>query len=366
MLKLDVRLPRRGSTVDVALEVSAGRTLAITGPSGSGKSSLLAAIAGLERGATGLVSAGGVAWLDTVRRIDLPPERRGCGMVFQDGALFPHLSVWRNVAYGLRGTPRRAARLRAVQVLEDFGIGHLADARPAEISGGESRRVALARALAASPRVLLLDEPLSALDTSTADAAARTLADVLGSAAGPAIIVTHDFAQASVLADEVAVMDAGRIVQRGTPERLVSEPATSFVAELTGAAVLRGTGHPRGDGLTAVTLSGGAVVLSAGSVRGPVAVVVRPWDVALEPAGAGAVSSSRNRLAARVTAVTPLGGRSRVALALPEPLVAEVTTDAVSHLGLRAGAEVTAVWKATATRLVPLAAERGSIERSTG
>ncbi len=357
MLTLDLQLPRRGMTIDAQFVVAPGRTLAITGPSGSGKSSLLRAIAGLERSARGRLRVGDGVWLDSAGRVDMAPERRGCGMVFQDGALFPHLSVWRNVAYGL---PRRAGRERAMEQLDQLAISHLADARPAAISGGERRRVALARALAPGPRVLLLDEPLTGLDARTAAATTRLLAGVLGAAAGPSIIVTHDFEQASVLADEVAVIDAGRIVQQGTADQLVSAPATAFVAELTGAAVLRGTGAPAGDGLTAVTLAGGAVVFSAGSFSGPVAVVVRPWDVTLEPPGPAGLSSARNRLAARVSAITPLGGRARVALALPAPLVAEVTTDAVERLGLVSGSAVTAVWKATATRLVPLATEEGT------
>ena len=169
MLTLDLRLPRRGMTIDVQLAVAPARTLAITGPSGCGKSSLLRAIAGLERAARGQVQVADHVWLDSAGRVDVPPEQRGCGMVFQDGALFPHLSVWRNVAYGL---PRRARRDRALQQLDALGIGHLADARPATISGGERRRVALARALAPNPHVLLLDEPLTGLDARTAAATA--------------------------------------------------------------------------------------------------------------------------------------------------------------------------------------------------
>ena len=357
MFSADLRLARRDLEVDVAFELGSGRTLAITGPSGAGKSSVLAAIAGLAPQVRGRITCDGDVWLDSDRRVDLAPERRACGIVFQDGALFPHLCVWRNVAFGLRSTPRRDRREHATRALAAFGVDHLADASPRAISGGERRRVALARTLVREPRLLLLDEPLTALDGPTSDAAARTLGSVLAAAAGPAIVVTHDFTQASVLADEVAVMDGGRVVQLGTPDDLVGAPATAFVAELTGAAVLRGTAHRAGDGLAAVTLPSGAVVVSAGELTGPVAVVVRPWDVTLEPPGEHAESSARNRFSARVAAVTPLGGRSRVALELPEPLVAEVTSQAADRLGLRPGAGVTAVWKATATRLVARAGE---------
>ena len=355
MLRLDVRIPRRGLTVDVAFDVAPGTTLALTGPSGAGKSSVLTAITGLAPGTRGRIACGDDVWLDSTARRDVAPERRGCGVVFQDGALFPHLSVRRNVAYGLRSVARAERDERVIAALAAFGVAHLADARPSEISGGERRRVALARALAPGPHTLLLDEPLSALDRRSADDAARALSGVLAEAAGPAVLVTHDFAQASILADEVAVMDHGRIVQRGTPQQLVAAPATAFVAELTGAAVLAGTGHVRGDGLTDVVLAGGARIVSAGALDGPVAVIVRPWDVSLEPAGATGESSARNRLAARVTGLTPLGGRVRVGLALPEPLAAEVTADAERRLGLRPGTMVTATFKATATRLVPRA-----------
>src|SRR5205085_11519459 len=173
----------------VGFEVAAGAPLALAGPSGAGKTTVLRVIAGLSRPRAGRVECNDV-WLDTARGVDVPPERRGCGLVFQDQALFPHLSAWRNVAYA-------SDRDRALELLERFGIAHRADARPHELSGGERQRVALARAMAARPRVLLLDEPFGALDPRTRAHAARELASFLAELDIPAVVVTHDFAEAA-------------------------------------------------------------------------------------------------------------------------------------------------------------------------
>lgn len=352
MLRAELSQPLRTFELDVELEVADGACLALAGPSGAGKTTVLRAIAGLSRPRRAVVVCGGETWADSDRGRWLHAEERGCGVVFQDYALFPHLSAWRNVAYGLRGPHRRE---RALAALERFGAADVADARPRELSGGERQRVALARALVIEPRVLLLDEPLAALDPRTRGEATRVLAAVLAAADVPAVVVTHDFTEATVLADEIAVMDAGRIEQLGTPSVLAAAPASSFVAGFTGASVLPGRAHRRADGLTEVALDGGGTIVSVDELTGPVAAVVRPWDISLaEPASATEEGSAQNRLAATVTAVTPLGTRARVALALPEALIADVTTDACERLGLRPGAQTLAVWKATATRLVPL------------
>jgi molybdate transport system ATP-binding protein len=329
----------------VTLTVAAGAPVALAGPSGAGKTTVLRIVAGLARPPAGRVECDGETWLDTASGIDLPPERRGCGMVFQDHALFPHLSAWRNVAYA-------ADRAQAIELLERFGVAHRAGARPRELSGGERQRVALARALAARPRSLLLDEPLAALDPRTRAHAARELAAVLGELDIPALVVTHDFAEAALLADEVAVLESGRIVQRDTPSRLAAAPASGFVADFTGAVVLTGTASPAGDALTHVKLDGGGEVASVDRATGRVAVSMHPWDVALErepPDG-----SALNRLAAEVVAVTAIGNRTRVGLAAPQPMAAEITTASADRLGLSPGGHVIAVWKAAATRLSAL------------
>jgi molybdate transport system ATP-binding protein len=337
--------------LDVALEVRGGECLALAGLSGAGKTSVLRVVAGLLRPERGVVEAGGETWLDTERGIELVPEQRRCGYVFQEYALFPHLSAWQNVAYPLRGHDRRG---RALALLDRFGLASLADAQPATLSGGERQRVAVARALARDPGVLLLDEPLAALDARTRASAARELGAVLREVAVPALLVTHDFSEAAQLGDRVGVIDAGRVVQEGTPSELAAEPRSAFVADFTGAVVLTGTASGGPDGLTVVELDGGGHVTSTDSGEGPVAVSVFPWEIAIEPAGEAAHGSSQNRLAAEVQSVTTVGNRVRLGLAAPQPLAAEVTGTAVHELGLRAGSRVTASWKAAATRLVAL------------
>jgi len=354
MLHAEVRHALRDLHLDVAFDVGAGGVLALTGPSGAGKTTVLRVVAGLLPPDAGVVTLGDAVWLDTARGIDRPPEERRCGVLFQDHALFPHLSAWRNVAYGLRDRPRAKRRPEALALLDRFGVSALADAQPLRLSGGERQRVALARALARRPEVLLLDEPLSALDAATRAQATAALVALLREAAVPAVVITHDFVEASLLASDIAVMSHGKVVQRGTGDDLASAPASAFVAELTGASVLHGVAHRRGDGLSELRLGSGAVVLSADSAHGPAAAILRPWDVALEPAPAATSSpaSTQNHLLARVVSVTSLGGRVRVGLALPEPLTAEITEAAATRLGLVPGAPCVATFKATATRLV--------------
>jgi len=332
--------------LDVALETSGA--LALAGPSGAGKSTVLRIVAGLHRPERGRVTCGKEVWLDVARGVDRPPEQRRCGYVFQDYALFPHLSAWQNVAYALRDRPRAERRSRALALLERFGVRDRAGARPQSLSGGERQRVALARALAREPRALLLDEPLAALDARTRAAASRELGSTLREAGVPALLVTHDFTEAALLADEVAVIDAGRIVQRGTASDLAARPTSAFVADFTGAVVLHGVARRGEDGLTAVALDGGGTVVSTDVAEGPVAATVYPWDVAL----GDAAGSAQNHLAAVVVSLTTLGNRVRVGLEAPQPLTAEITRAAAEQLALRTGARVTATWKAAATRLV--------------
>jgi molybdate transport system ATP-binding protein len=354
VLRVEARTRLGELELDVAIEVRAGKCLALAGPSGAGKTSVLRVASGLLRPETGRVECGGETWLDTERGIDLPPEGRRCGYVFQEYALFPHLTAWQNVAYPLRGMSRSERRKRAQELLERFGVNDLADARPRTLSGGERQRVAVARVLARRPGVLLLDEPLSALDARTRAAASRELAAVLHAAGVPALLVTHDFQEAALLGDRVGVMDAGRIVQAGSAGELAAAPATPFVADFTGAVVLTGTASPGDAGLTRVRLDGGGVVSSAEDAVGPVAVTVFPWDIAVAPAGAVDPGSARNHLDVEVVSVTAVGNRVRVGLSAPQPLTAELTEPAVAGLHLRPGARVVASWKATATRLLPL------------
>ena len=271
-LELDIGLPLRSFRLELTLAL--GReTFALVGPSGAGKTTVLRVVAGLVRPERGRVVLDGEVLFDAASGVVLPPEDRRVGFVFQDYALFPHMSVEQNVAYGSRnGTG---------ELLERFGIAHLARARPGELSGGERQRVGLARALARDPGVLLLDEPLSALDPHTRAALRLELKELLDELDLPVLLVTHDFHDAAVLADRVAALTDGQVRQIGTPSELVAAPADAFVASFTGANVLAGAARAGADGLTEVALADGGVVYSVDDARGAVEVAVYPWDVSI-------------------------------------------------------------------------------------
>jgi molybdate transport system ATP-binding protein len=225
-LDIDVALPRRAFQLCVSLTLGA-ETLALIGPSGAGKTSLLRAVAGLERPRSGAISFGSERWFDAERGLHVRPEDRHVGYLPQHYGLFPHLTVAGNVRF--------AARRDRPDLLARLGIQHLAGVRPAQLSGGERQRVALARALARDPKVLLLDEPFGALDAITRRRVRDELAELLVKLALPAIVVTHAFEDATVLASQIGVLDRGRVIQLGSAEELRREPAEPLVAELTAA-----------------------------------------------------------------------------------------------------------------------------------
>ena len=354
MLRVEATTRLGAFTLDVALEVPAGSCLALAGPSGAGKTSVLRVAAGLVHPARGRVTCGDDVWLDTDRGIDVAPEHRRCGYVFQEYALFAHLRAWQNVAYPLRGLDRTERRKRALAMLERFGVAHLADQRPRTLSGGERQRVAVARALARHPAALLLDEPLSALDTRSRASGGRELAAVLAETGVPTLLVTHDFTEAALLGDRVGVIDGGRVIQEGTAGELAASPVSAFVADFTGAVVLTGIAHPTGDGLTQVALDGGGTVLSTEPGEGPVAVSIYPWEIALAPAGTERSGSAQNHLSVRVVSVTAVGNRVRAGLAAPQPLTAELSVASAQELDLTPGAPLVATWKAAGTRVLRL------------
>jgi molybdate transport system ATP-binding protein len=344
------RLSRVDLRVGFALEAE---TLALVGPSGSGKTSVLRAIAGLLRPDRGRIAQGDTPWFDAGRGIDLAPEARSVGLVFQEYALFPHLTVSDNVAYGLdhRRIGRGATRKRVRSMLDRFGITQLANVRPDSLSGGERQRVALARAVATDPGVLLLDEPLSALDAETKGRISVELAGHLAELRLPTILVSHDFEDVIGLADRIAVMEGGRVVQEGGWRDLLEAPASSYVAALTGVNYFPGTASQRDDLTEVRSADGDAVFVSTEPATGPVAVVVYPWDVALsaeDPSG-----SARNHLAGPVRRVAGVGNRIRVTVDSRPPVVAEVTEQSLRAMSLGPGVRVVASWKATGTRLVP-------------
>jgi ABC-type sulfate/molybdate transport systems ATPase subunit len=274
-LEVDIALARRAFELRVAFGL-ADETVAVLGRSGSGKSSLLRTVAGLERPHSGRIALDGELWLDTAQGVRLLAEQRRVGYVPQDYGLFPHLTAAANVRFA-------AGRNRA-DLLERFGVSHLADARPAALSGGERQRVALARALAREPKVLLLDEPFAALDAITRLQVRDELAGALRELGLPALLVTHAFEDAVAVGHRIAVLDDGRLVQLAGAQELLLSPATATVAALTGANVLYGIASRRGQGCT-VRLDGGGELTAAADREGPVAVAVHPWQIELRDPG---------------------------------------------------------------------------------
>ena len=336
-LRVDnLTVPLRSFDVELTLDVD--RTVALVGPSGAGKTTVLRAIAGLTKPAGGRIASGGDVWFDAATGVHLAPERRRVGLVFQDYALFPHMTVRQNIEY--------ARNHAADEYLERFGISRLADARPDKLSGGERQRVALARALARDPQVLLLDEPLAALDAHTKTVVRGELQDLLDGLGIPVLLVTHDFEDAAALAARVTVMVDGKERQTGAPPDLVARPADAFVASFTGANLLHGDAHTVG-ATTRVTLPNGSVVTTADPAEGRVVLAVYPWEitVATEPPH----DSALNVVHAEVRSITELGNRARLTIG---SVTAEITAESLARLGLKPGQLAYAAFKATGTRVV--------------
>ena len=325
-------------TLDAAIAAAPGQVLGVLGPNGAGKSTLLRALAGLVPIAGGHVRLAGRVLDDATGGIRTAPEQRETGYVFQDYLLFPHLTALDNVAYGLRarGLRRAAARRAAAGWLGRVGLTDHARHKPRQLSGGQAQRVALARALVLDPRLLLLDEPLAALDAGTRLSLRTDLRRHLTSYGGPAVVVTHDPVEAMVLADHLVVLERGRIVQAGRPAEVARRPRTDYVASLVGLNLYRGDardGHVRLDG-------GGTLTDAEPSTSGPVYLALRPSAVALhrERPGRG---SPRNAWPGRISGLETVGDRVRVAVAGVPEVLADVTPDAVADLDLAPGL---AVW----------------------
>ena len=351
---LDARLVvRRGDDFALRLDlrVEAGTTAALLGPNGAGKSTTVDALAGLAPIDDGRVSLAGRALDDPAVGVFVPPEERRVGVVFQHYLLFAHLTVLDNVAFGpaSRGASRRDARRRAGEWLTNLDLGDLAGRHPSELSGGQAQRVALARALAGEPELLLLDEPLAALDVGTRSHLRRVLAGHLRQFRGPRLLITHDPADAFLLADRIHVIEDGRLTQSGSPHDIRVHPATRYVAALAGTNLLGGT-NDHG----VLTLDDHDHVLRAAdtSTNGPVLITIHPAAIVLHrerPTG-----SARNRWATTVTLVEPLGDTTRVVLGDPVELAADVTPEAVRALDLAPGAPVWASVKATEITVTPV------------
>ncbi|WP_029434184.1 ABC transporter ATP-binding protein [Blastococcus sp. URHD0036] len=337
-----VRVQRGVLHVELDVHVEDGEVLAVLGPNGAGKSSLLRVLAGLLPPDGGRVEVDGEPWDDVAAGVHLPAHRRRLGMVFQDHLLFPHLTVTDNVAFGLRtrGAGRRESRAAAREWLARVELAEFGSRRPGELSGGQAQRVALARALAGEPALLLLDEPLSALDARTRLTVRAELRRHLGDFPGSTVLVTHDPVDAMALADRVLVVEEGRVVQAGPPGEVARRPRTDYVARLVGLSLLAGAG----EGAT-VRLDGGGRVAVAEPASGSVFVAVRPESVALWPDPPH--GSPRNVWPVRLVGATPHGATVRCELDGEVPLLADVTAAAFAELGLAPGAELWASVKAS-------------------
>ncbi|MBC5824910.1 MAG: ABC transporter ATP-binding protein [Candidatus Eremiobacteraeota bacterium] len=344
-------LARLGSFIlDASLEAEAHETLAVIGESGSGKTSLLRCLAGLLRPDCGSITLGDDVWYDGERRCHVPPRRRDVAMVFSSYALFGHLSVFENVAFGLRaaGAHRASVQQRVMAVLELVEASHLAARRAATLSAGESQRVAIARAVAVRPRLLLLDEPLAALDVRVRKTVRASLARAIAASGCTAILVTHEPAEGMLLASRLAVMEDGRFVQAGDLGALRSFPATPYVASFAGVNVFRGAAAAKSDGTSTVAV-GNASLIVRGEWSGLVTVVVDEDAVTLtltQPE-----SSARNRLAGIVESVAAVAGGVAVSLASQPPVVARITHAAAAELDIAAGRRLYASFKAGEARV---------------
>ncbi|MBI2150786.1 MAG: ABC transporter ATP-binding protein [Acidobacteria bacterium] len=333
-----------GPRVQAALEIPEGASITILfGPSGAGKTTVLRCIAGLEK------LSGGRIVFDNRDWNGVPPQKRPVGYLFQEYALFPHLRVRDNIGYGVRHQPETVDRVAAMLKVND-----LLDRWPSELSGGQQQRVALARVLARKPRLLLLDEPLSALDAATREHVRSELAHLLRSLGIPAIVVTHDWVDALTLGDRMHVMSGGRVLQTGPPREVFARPQHREVASAVGVETVAAGRVERRDA--------GVVILQVGSAHLTAAdpgdedvdywVCIRGEDVTLEK-GRAEQSSARNHLQGKVTDVAPAGLLTKVTVDAGFELVALVTRQAAADLDLKNGAEIFAVFKAPAVHLIP-------------
>ena len=348
-LQAELAVERDGFALELALSIEPRSTVALLGPNGAGKSTTIELLTGLLPLDRGSIALDGRILDRPADACFVPPDRRNIGVVFQDYLLFDHLSVLDNVAFGLRsrGLGRRSSRDAARPLLDELDLSALADVRPGRVSGGQAQRVALARALAGGPDLLLLDEPLAAVDVGTRARIRRLLDDHLARFDGPRLLITHDPAEAFALADRLIIIEGGRAVQAGTAEEIRRHPTTPYVAELTGTNLLGGDLE---EGIVTIEASGFELMVATAG-RGPVQAVIDPRAVSLHlnrPEG-----SPRNTWQTTVDWVEPLDRTARVRLAAPLPLMVDITRSSVQALDLGPGRPVWAAVKATEITVRP-------------
>ncbi len=344
----DIRVTRGEFSLDARLLVADDELCVVVGPNGAGKSTLLRALAGLTALDAGHVQFGDEVVDDPARGVFVPAERRSVGVIFQDYLLFPHLSTLENVAFGLRarGMRRERARAAARRWLERVHLGDKAEVRPRALSGGEAQRVAIARALATEPAVMLMDEPLAALDAHHRAGVRRNLHELLTGFAGARVLVTHDAVDALTLGDRIVILEHGRVVQQGPPDDIVARPASRYAADLVGMNLYEGEAAG-----TKVSLAGGALLTLADEHAGSVLVVISPHAVVLHHAEP--VSSARNAWPGVIGGIERIGERARVKVDGEVPIVAEITAGALAALALQPGTRVWAAVKATEVNVHP-------------
>lgn len=332
--------------LDIDLSIPPGSTVALLGPNGAGKSTAVQALAGLLPLDQGRITLEGRVLDDSDAGVFVASEDREVGVVFQDYLLFPHLSVLENMAFGLRARRQRRdhALARARSWLESLGLSGMASRRPGDLSGGQAQRVALGRALATEPRFLLLDEPLAALDVTTRVKLRRLLADHLNVFPGPRLLITHDPTDAFLLADQIHVVEEGRITQVGTSDDIRLRPRTRYAADLAGSNLVQGTAE---DGV--VVVDGHRLHIADHDVTGPVLMTVHPTAISVHRARPE--GSQRNVWPTRVDRLEAMGDRVRLLTATPLPVTVEVTAGAADALGLAEGSEIWLAIKATEIRV---------------
>jgi molybdate transport system ATP-binding protein len=355
-LTVDVRTHRDGFAVEATFDAGPGETVALLGPNGAGKSTLVAVVAGLLQPDAGVVELEGRVLDDAGGGRHVLAGDRPVGIVFQDLRLFPHLSGVENAAFPLRarGIAKGEARERSRELLARLGLTERANARPEKLSGGEAQRVALARALIHEPRLLLLDEPLSALDVRARAEMRAVLRSELSRFPGVRVLITHDPVEAMSLADRLVLLEQGRVTQAGTPAEIRESPRTHYAAELVGVNFFAGPLEPLEEGAGRIVTPAGDVVVAwppdgSGAVEGVIGIL-RPADVSVHvdrPSG-----SPRNVLQGSVTSIAVEGERARVRIASSPPVVAEITLGSAERLGLRQGVAVWASFKAVEVQVL--------------
>jgi molybdate transport system ATP-binding protein len=349
VLSVAISKKLREFPLDVAFAVTEGEALVLIGPTGCGKTMTLRSIAGLERPDSGSITCDGAPLFDSAQRVNVPPEKRHIGFVFQSYALFPHLTAVENVAYGpiSRGVGRARSLEVARDALAQVGLSEFGAQRPLHLSGGQQQRVALARALAGEARVLLMDEPVAALDAQTRRDVRGELRGVIERIGVATVIVTHDHIDALTLGDRLCVMRQGQIIQQGTRTELLTRPQDEFVADFLGLNLFRGTATIAADDTVEVQVNG-AVLCATEKVSGDVFLTCHPSDITLTldaPEG-----SALNVIRGEVSGIVHLGGTARITVAGALPLVAEISERSLTALDLKVGDQVCASFKASAAR----------------